>query len=572
MNGNDRRSEIRGRLYVVAGGLAAFAVVLMAQLARWQLLHGSELAEAAVQESQQRQTIDAKRGTIFSSDGRPLAMDVYASSLSAAPSEIEDPYRLADRLFPMVGAQRDELLQNLRADAAWMPIADEVPLRVADEISSWDEAGIYVEPMLTRSYADLGLSEPLLGFVNRARDGYYGIEGYYDSVLRGEPGARLGELDVFGQDVPFGTSVLEPARDGGDVYLTIDSRVQYILWRELRDGLERYDATSGSVIVMDPRTGAIIGAVSLPAYDPNAYESADSVRFGDPLVSQEYEPGSVFKVMTMAAGLDAGAVKPDTVFEDKGEFEIAGVTVRNWDRLAHGNVTMTEVLSLSLNTGASFVSTSLGSERFYEYVQRFGFGRTTGVDLQGEVAGTVKVPGDGQWYEADLATNSFGQGIACTPLQMLAAIAAVANDGMLMRPYVVSAVARDGEVQTTEPVAVRQVVSPETAATLTQMMVEVVRAETAGAGMTGYTVAGKTGTAQIPIPGGYHPSDTIASFVGFLPAESPRFCILVKIDRPQASQWGSQVAAPVFRRIATELVLLLGIEPSPAAVAQEAGR
>ncbi|MHB0876573.1 MAG: peptidoglycan D,D-transpeptidase FtsI family protein [Anaerolineae bacterium] len=572
MNGSDRRGEIRGRLYLVVGALALFGVVLVAQLARWQLVHGRSLAEAANEEAQQMRAIDARRGTIYSADGRPFAIDVYASSISAAPGEVDDAYELADRLFPMVGTERDELVQSLRADVAWVPIADEVPLRIADEIISWDEPGVYVEPRLSRSYPDIGLMEPLLGFVNRARDGFYGIEGQYDSVLRGQPGARLGELDVFGQDVPFGTSVLEPAVNGGDVYLTIDSRVQYVLWRELRDGLEKYQATSGSIIVIDPRTGALIGAVSLPSYDPNSYESAEPERFDDPLVSQEYEPGSVFKVITMAAGLDAGVVDPDTVYEDKGEFEIAGVTVRNWDRLAHGNVTMAEVLEKSLNTGASYVSTTLGAERFYQYVAAFGFGRASGVDLQGEVAGTVKAPGDGRWYEADLATNSFGQGLACTPLQMVASVAAIANGGVLMQPYVVSAVSRDGQLLETEPVAVRQVVSPETADTLTQMLMRVVEAETVEAGVPGYDVAGKTGTAQIPIPGGYHPSDTIASFVGFLPAEEPQLCILVKIDRPQASQWGSQVAAPVFRRVAAELVLLLGIEPSPTAMAQESDR
>jgi cell division protein FtsI (penicillin-binding protein 3) len=572
MNGSDRRGEIRGRLYMVVGALALFGVVLVAQLARWQLFEGQNLAEAATDESQKRETIDARRGTIYSADGRALATDVYASTLSAAPQEIEDPYELADRLFPLVGMSRDDLASSLHSDSPWVPIADEVPLRVSDEIVSWDEAGVYVEPRLSRSYPDVGLMEPMLGFVNRARDGFYGIEGQYDALLRGQPGARLGEMDVYGQDVPFGATVLEPPVDGSDVYLTIDSRVQYVLWRELRDGLEKYQATSGSIIVLDPRTGAIIGAVYLPSYDPNSYETAETARFEDPMVSQEYEPGSVFKVITMAAGLDAAVVEPDTVYNDTGEFDIAGVTVRNWDRLAHGNVTMTEVLSKSLNTGASFVSTTLGAERFYQYVAAFGFGQTTGIDLQGEVAGTVKAPGDGRWYEADLATNSFGQGLACTPLQMLASIAAIANGGVLMQPYVVGAVSQGGQMQVTEPVAVRQVVSAETALTLTQMLVQVVKDETNGAAVPGFTVAGKTGTAQIPIPGGYDPSGTIASFVGYFPAEAPRLCILVKIDRPQASQWGSQVAAPIFSRVASELVLLLGIEPSPAVMAQDASQ
>jgi cell division protein FtsI/penicillin-binding protein 2 len=340
--------------------------------------------------------------------------------------------------------------------------------------------------------------------------------------------------------------------------------VQYILWRELKAALEKYRAVSGTIVVLDPRTGAVLGAASLPSYDPNRYEQAEPILYDDPVVSQEYEPGSVFKVITMAAGLDSGLVTPDSTYEDTGKVEIAGAVIENWDRLAHGRATMTEVLALSLNTGAVYVSTTLGPDLFYKYVAAFGFGAPTGIDLEAEADGIVKVPGDGSWYEADLATNAFGQGLAVTPLQMALSFAAIANDGLLMRPYLVEAISSGGELRTIEPRSARQVVTPETARTLIGMMVEAVEKETASARVPGYTVAGKTGTAQIPIPGGYHPSDTIASFVGFLPADDPQLCILVKIDRPKASQWGSQVAAPVFSRVATELVLLLGIEPEPS--------
>ncbi len=555
-------------MLLLAMGLGAIALVLAGQLARWQLVHGAELAEAALKETLQLETIYAERGGIYSRDGRMLAGDLYVYALSAAPEAIRDPYALADRLFPLIGMGRDELASRLSADAIWQPLAEGIPLRIADEITAWQEPGLYLEPALSRAYPDGGMAEPLLGFVNRARTGFYGVEGYYDTILEGEAGARLGDLDVFGQQAPFGRSSLEPPKNGADLVLTLDSRVQYMLWQELRDGLIKYKAASGTIIVLDPRSGALLGAVSLPAYNPESYESSEAKLYEDPLVSHEYEPGSVFKVITMAAGLDAGVVTPDTVFDDTGAFEVAGATIRNWDRSAHGPVTMTEVLALSLNTGASYVSDVLGADRFYRYLTDFGFGSALGVDLQAEADGNMKIPGDGRWYQADLATNSFGQGIAVTPLQMVAAVGALANGGVLMRPYVVQEVIDSTGIRETAPMPLRQVVSPEAAATITDMMVHAVEKETDAARVPGYEVAGKTGTAQIPIPGGYHPSDIIASFVGFFPARDPEVCILVKVDRPQAGQWGSEVAAPIFSRVASELAVLLGIQPEPVQMAQ----
>jgi len=557
------RTLVRRRLAWVGGGVGVFALVLTVQLLRWQVLNSDALAQSAATIYNRRETIDPRRGTVYSSDGRMLSTDVYTYTLTAAPSLIDDQDALvlADRLFPLIGASRDELAAKLQGEGVWQPLAEGIPIEVADQIASWGEPGLYLEPHLSRAYPDVDMTEPVLGFVNRARDGYYGVEGYYDAVLRGAPGAWLGDLAGTGQEAPFGRQVLEPPEDGADVYLTLDSRVQYVLWRELAAALEKYQSPSGTIIAMDPRTGAILGMVSLPSYDPSQYEQSDPSLYEDPAVSHEWEPGSVFKVITMAAALDAGVVTPESTFEDTGSFEIAGVTIKNWDREGHGTVTMTQILGLSLNTGAAYVSTTLGADRFYDYLAAFGFGQLSGVDLQAEARGSTKRPGDGRWYQADLATNAFGQGIAVTPLQMIAAVAAIANDGVLMQPYLVEKVVTRGEVRTTEPKAVRQVISAETAHTLTNMMAEAVEAETDTAAVEGFRVAGKTGTSQIPIPGGYDPSNIIASFIGYIPADDPQLCILVKIDRPQAGQWGSEVAAPVFSKVASELAPILGIEP-----------
>jgi len=561
------RAVVQARLRWLAGALGLFGLVLVAQLVRWQLIETADLSDVARRTHNRRETLDARRGTIYSADGRVVSTDVYTYSLSASPAVFNvysdaKGLELADRLFPLLGIPRDNLITALSGKAVWQPLADGLSLQVADQIAAWEQPGLYLEAKLSRAYPDGPMLEPVLGFVSQARDGYYGVEGYYDGLLTGAPGAYLGDMARSGQDAPFGRQVLEPPEAGVDLYLTIDSRVQYVLWRELSEALQYYKAPSGTIIAMQPRTGAILGVVTLPTYDPGAYAAADPALYEDPVVSHEWEPGSVFKVITMAAGLDAGVVTPDSTYEDTGTFELAGATIRNWDREAHGTVTMTEILGLSLNTGASHISTTLGADRFYDYLAAFGFGQLLGVDLQAEARGNMKRPGDGRWYEADLATNAFGQGIAVTPLQMIAAFSAVANDGVLMRPYVVEhRVGRDG-VSRAEPTVVRQVISPETAHVLTRMMADAVREETETAAVPGYEVAGKTGTSQIPIPGGYHPSDIIASFVGFFPADDPQLCILVKIDRPQAGQWGSEVAAPVFADVAAQLAVLLGIEPS----------
>jgi len=288
--------------------------------------------------------------------------------------------------------------------------------------------------------------------------------------------------------------------------------------------------------------------------------------FVNPSVSAHYEPGSVFKIITMAAGLDAGVITSRSTFYDSGSIEVGGRTIMNWDRQGHGLVNMTDVLGQSLNVGAAYVSTTLGRERFYIYTRRFGFGRITEVDLDSEGPGRVRLPGDGEWHESDLGTNSFGQGLAVTPLQMIAAVAAVANDGLMMKPQVVEKIVDGQHVTTIQPVAMRRVISPQTAKQLTWMLVEAVQKETDLAAVPGHKIAGKTGTAQVPIPGGYHPNWTIASFIGYAPPEAPAFIVLVKIDKPAVEPWGSKVAAPVFKAVAEQLFILLGVPPDEARV------
>ncbi len=566
-------SGTRWRIIALMAILSASTLIIIGQLVRWQILeHGTFLALAEA-EHQAEVIIRPRRGAIYDRNGFLLAADAFQYEVSASPTMINDPYATADRLFPLLGMSRDETLAALTSEAPWVPLSRGVPQPLGETILEWDITGIQVEPRPKRVYPAGTLAAHLLGFVNDNDNGFYGVEGYYDAMLHGTPGLRQGERDPFGSSIPTGLGRYVPPRDGKSLGLTIDRTAQYVVEQELADAIARYQAEGGTVIVLDPKTGAIVAMASWPAYDPNHFIEADQRLFPDPAVSEQYEPGSVFKVITLAAGLDSGVITPDTTIYDGGVIEVGGRTIYNWDRQPHGTVNMTTVLAKSLNVGASQVAVMLGKERFYTYVRRFGFGHITEVDLDSEGPGTLKMPGDPDWHESDLGTNSFGQGIAVTPLQMAVAVAAIANDGLLMKPYVVQQIIEGDRIRSVRPTVVRRAVLAQTARTLTNMMVVAVEQETKLAQVPGYRVAGKTGTAQIPVPGGYHPTLTVASFVGYLPADDPAFVILVVIHKPQTSPWGSQVAAPVFARIAQRLVTLFDVPPDDIrlAASQRAG-
>jgi cell division protein FtsI/penicillin-binding protein 2 len=565
-------SNTRWRIVTLMAIMSAGTLILVGQLFRWQVLEHETFLALAEEEHQAEVTIRPRRGAIYDRNGFLLAADAFQYTVSASPPMISDPYATADRLFPLLGMSRDDTLVALTSDAAWIPLTRGVPQPLGETILEWDITGVQVEPHAKRVYPEGTLAAHLIGFVNDNDNGFYGIEGYYDAMLRGTPGLRQGERDPFGSSIPIGPGQYVPPRDGKSLVLTIDRTAQYIVERELATAIERYQAESGTVIVLDPKTGAIVAMASWPSYDPNHFAEADQKLFPDPSVSEQYEPGSVFKVVTMAAGLDSGAIAPETTIYDGGIIEVGGRTIYDWDRQPHGTVNMTTVLGKSLNVGAAQVAVTLGKERFYTYVRRFGFGRITEVDLDSEGPGTLKAPGDPDWHESDLGTNSFGQGIAVTPLQMAVAMVAVANDGLLMKPYMVQQIIEGDRTLSVQPTVVRRAILAQTAQTLTEMLVSAVSQETELARVPGYRVAGKTGTAQIPVPGGYHPTLTVASFAGYLPADDPAFVILVVIHKPKTSPWGGEVAAPVFARIAQQLVVLFDVPPDEIRLSEPANQ
>ncbi|MBP7964301.1 MAG: penicillin-binding protein 2 [Caldilineaceae bacterium] len=421
-----------------------------------------------------------------------------------------------------------------------------------------------MRPAPSRYYPQNEVASQVVGFVNTERQGFYGLEGYYNLFLRadgvGLPKGRVEGVESLSPQV----RTLVPSTTGKDLVLTLDRTVQWIIEEELRDALSFYRAEAGTIIVMNPKTGAILGLANLPTYDPNRYDQySDYLAFRDSAISAQYEPGSIYKIITMAAAIDTGTVKPTDIFTDTGSISVGGRIIQNSSRTAMGQVSVTDALALSLNVVTAQVAEKLGAEAFYKYVDLFGFGQSTEIDLFGEMDGLVKSPGDPTWSQADLGTNSFGQGLAVTPIQMINAAAAIANGGTLMRPYIVQARVEGDRVLQTQSTVVRRVLSPESAATMTEMMIHTVEFGNSRAKVPGYSIAGKSGTAEIPSPEGYLEDETIVSFVGFVPADDPQFVLLVKMDRPdpKISPWATYTAAPVFARVTIRLLEHLNIPP-----------
>jgi cell division protein FtsI/penicillin-binding protein 2 len=389
--------------------------------------------------------------------------------------------------------------------------------------------------------------------------GYYGVEGKYNNLLAGKSQNIWVPLD------PNLAAQIPDTSSGADLVLTIDRQVQAAMEQELDNALNWSGSQAGTIVVLNPKNGEIIAMATTPRIDLNNYaQNMDRFNRDNPFdraVSLTYEPGSVYKVLTMASALDDGSVKPQTTFIDTGVFEIGGTYIYNWNSGAWGPQDMTGCLQHSLNVCLAWVASQMGAKDFYKYMQGFGIGHLTGVDLAGEVTGRLKSPGDSDWYDADLGTNAFGQGVSVTPLQLASAISAVANDGKVMTPHIVRSIISKGYQYDIQPTVMARPIKPETARTLSSMLETSLVGESSDALVPGYSVAGKTGTAEIPTPFGYTSSQTNASFVGWGPVDDPQFLVYIWLEKPTISPWGSEVAAPVFSKVVQKLVVLLNIPP-----------
>ncbi len=552
-------------------GLAFFA--LIARLFQLQVLEYQTYRVLASDQHDIEAAIVPKRGELLVQDrfdGRlyPIVKDREAWSVYSVAREMEEPDKVAQELAPLLGMDAGELTARFASHTTYTVLTKDVPQATADAIKAKHLPGIGLAKRQARFYPEEGLGGQLFGFVSsadgRIRSGKYGVEGFYDELLAGTYGSLKAEKDASGRRLTIGSVALEEAKDGSDLVLTIDRAIQYAACEQIAKATRQFEAQGGTIIVLEPDTGAVLGMCSAPDFDPADYGNIEDVSvLNNPATFYEFEPGSIFKPVTMAAGIDAEKIVPQTTYNDTGEEKIDGFTIRNSDKQAHGIQSMSDVLTKSLNTGTIFVQRLLGRDLFRDYVEKFGFGVKTGIDVRSEAGGNIKpLQRMGQVFAA---TASYGQGITTTPIQMAAAYAALANGGHTVKPHIVKAVRHpDGTLEDRTPPAGPAVVSPRASRLITGMLVNVVeRGHGKRAGVPGYYVAGKTGTAQVARDDGqgYLEDATIGSFAGYAPADDPLFVMLVKIDRPKTVQFAESSAAPVFGEMAAFLLSYLRVKP-----------
>ena len=557
------------RLYALAAAFVAAGLLLTARVAYIQIARNDYYRAEAKNEHFGQQEVRAPRGAILDRNGFPLATTVEAFDVfidRAAWQDIDSARQSADFIAPIIGAEPDQLVADVRREKDGFFLAHSgLDYEQGVSLEDADAPGLRLVQATTRYYPEGDIASTLLGFVGRDHVGLTGVEADFDRELGGVPGTIYFERDSVGNQIALGSEqVGKKPRPGGDVVLTIDRYVQRLIEGELESRIASTGALGGTIIVMDPQTGEVLGMASRPGFQLSQLDlsEADHALFRNRAVTDVYEPGSVFKVLTAAMAVDLGKVTANSTYYDEGAVFIGPSTIRNWDFSKNGTTTVTQLLQRSLNTGAVWLSQQVGPESFYGYLRSFGIGTSTGVGLSGDEPGLVRSSEDPAWSPVDLATNSFGQGIAATPLQVITAISALVNGGKLMRPYVVQSADTPEGHRTFEPVVVRQVVKPETSASLTDMMNRVVEGIPGHlASIKGYHVGGKTGTTtEATLADGAVLNGNVASFIGFGPVDDPAFVMLVKLDFRE-DRLGGQVAAPVFAALAPRILAYLGVQP-----------
>jgi len=573
------------RSKIVLLTLYLFLFGIGVRLFYWQVFHSSVLQAEAESQYTRTVTLPAQRGKIFTSDGYTLAGNKNVYRLFAQPHLLkEDPVLIADKLAPLlleldpvlatdaaiVALQKEELRQRITEklsdpSAKWVTLKQRLDGNVKQQVESLNFFGLGFERYQTRVYPEASLSAHALGFVGKDAEGndqgYFGVEGALDKELHGYAQKNTFLKDALGLHLLFDTSEKKAQLNGRDIVLTIRRDVQNAVEETLKKGMEKYGAASGEVIVMEPSTGKILALAAFPNYNPENFYDFESTSHKNPVLAETYEPGSTFKVLTVAAAIDLGLIKEDTICTNCDQpRKINQYTIRTWNDEYHPNITIKDALAKSDNIAMIFIAELMGEEKFPEYIKKFGIGEEIKVELQEDTATPVRK----EWKQIDVATSSFGQGVATTAMQMVRAVGAIANHGKMMRPTIVEKVIdhQQGSKLVVEPIEERQVVSEQTAKTVSEMMVYAAsQGEAKWISSKTHSVAGKTGTAQIPIDGHYDAKKTIASFIGFAPADNPRFIMIVKLREPSSSPWASETAAPLWYDIASKLYLLLNIPP-----------
>lgn len=557
-------------------------LIVVGRLVWIQLVHGSDMAELSISQTMGINIVSSPRGAIVDRDGEELAVSIMSKSLYADPVAMEDHpesdaaksgrnvKRLAaDLLAAPLGISAESLYSDFTIEGArfvWIKrtLSPEMAEKVQLIIKENNLPGLHFLEESKRYYTKGTMAAQVLGFVGTDDVGLSGIELAMDSIIKARSKEMQETTDAVGN--PIGESSMEDMRPQNmpTVYLTIDSKIQFVLEDALDRAMKETKSRAAAAILMDPHTGAVLGMASRPTFDPNDFGEYPVSTWTNRAISIIYEPGSVFKPIVGCMGLSENIITPQTVFEDKGSIKIADRVIRNWDGEGRGQVPFEDIIKYSINTGMVQLGMQLGANQMIDYSKKFGFGQPTGIELPGEESGILYRPED--MYEPDIATMAIGQGIAVTPLQMLRAICAIANGGELLEPYIIDKIVMpDGRVlRQGQKKVVRRVITEDVAGQM-RMMMEKVVSEGGGkpAHIAGYQIAGKTGTAEkLAEQGGYAPGEYIASFVGFVPAANPQYAMLVMLDTPQGAFYGSQVSAPVFKDTLQQILVAKGIQPS----------
>lgn len=577
-----QKTEKSLRLNLVLGVIFLLAGLIVFRLFNLQVINYNVFTEAAGKQHEIWSEVKAKRGEIFIEDYKEDNKYVLAGNkdlglIYAVPLEIEDAQKTASLLSPILELSNEELLQRLnKKNDLYEPLKRKVEDEKVQEIQKLGLKGIGIQKEAWRYYPEKNFASHVIGFLGYEGDqlkGRYGVEGFYNNILEGKAGFIAEERSAIGAWISVGRREVKQDIKGSDLILTLDRTVQYKAENLLKQALEKWGAESGTIIVMDPRNGAILALANLPDFDLNGYSKVENVNiFNNSAIFDLYEPGSIFKPVVMGIALETHVVSPLTTYTDPCAVSIGGFTITNYNGKCYGLQNMTNVLEKSINTGMVFVARALGSEKMVNGLKTFGFDSLTGVDLDTE-AQTILRSAE-KWRETNLATAGFGQGIAVTPMQMAMAYSAIVNQGKLVKPHIIKKIIKHQEdgseiIEEIQPVFVGQVLSSSTAEKLSAMLVSVVEnGFSKPARVAGYLVGGKTGTAEVPdkIHGGYDEEKRITSFAGFGPYEDPRFVILIKLDHSQSKGSvlieGSTTCAPVFKELAKFLFDYYKIPPS----------
>ena len=527
-----------------------------------QFFKSNWLSENALDQRIRDIPVEAKRGIIFDRNGRELGVSISTESVYAIPAEILDVDETAAKLAAILALDREKLSQKLKKRQAFTWIKRKVDDEAAKSIKNLNLSGIGLTQESRRYYPQENLASHILGFTGIDSQGLDGVELTFDQYLKGRSGSIVVEYDARGREIPYASHRFVKPIDGYNVYLTIDIVIQEIVERELERVMKETGAKAATIIAMEPNTGEILALANRPDYNPNAFAEYSPKLWRNIAVANTYEPGSTFKIITTTAALGEKVVNLTDRFFDPGSVEVQGRHIRCWKAGGHGSQSFQEVVENSCNVGFVNVGLKLGSDSFYDYLNAFGLGQLTNIDLAGEAKGIIidktKVK------PLDIATMSMGQSIAVTPIQLATAVAAVANDGQRLRPQIVREV-RDQKgdvILGFKPDIIKQVVDPQTAKEVKKVLESVVENGTGrSAYLDGFRIGGKTGTAQKVGPGGYMPGKYIASFAGFTPADHPQIVMLVVIDEPVGLYYGGQIAAPAFAAVMKDVLQYLQIMP-----------